>query len=80
MRTIVNVSLPKAMDRIVDKEVARGYYSSKSEFFRDLLRSWLAGELRLELEESRRELKAEKGKPLRSLKDLRRHSEPPTRR
>lgn len=71
MRTVVNISLPKQLNSVVETEVNSGRYGSKSEFFRDLLRSWLAGELRLELEESRRELEAGKGKLLRSLKELR---------
>lgn len=71
MRTIVNISLTKQLNQAVDKAVGGGQYSSKSEFFRDLLRSWLGGELKLELNKSRRELEAGRGKTLRSLKDLR---------
>lgn len=70
MRTIVNISLTKQLNQAVDKAVGGGRYSSKSEFFRDLLRSWLEGELKLELDKSRREHKAGKGKLLRSLKEL----------
>ena len=72
MRTIVNISLPKELNNVVEREVKRGKFASKSEFFRDLLRFWIEeGKLLKELEESRRELKAGKGKSLRSLKDLR---------
>lgn len=71
MRSIVNISLPVQLTNIVEKEVATGKYSSKSEFFRTLLRSWIDGRLVLELEKSRDELKSGKGKLLRSLSDLR---------
>lgn len=71
MRSIVNISLPTPLNNIVEKEVATGKYTSKSEFFRTLLRSWIEGSLVVELEKSRDELKSGKGKLLRSLSDLR---------
>jgi Arc/MetJ-type ribon-helix-helix transcriptional regulator len=71
MRTIVNISLPIQLTKVVDKEVANGGYASKSEFFRMLLRSWMEGKLALDLEKSRNELKTGKGKLLKSLADLR---------
>ncbi len=71
MRTIVNISLPSQLNSVVEKELARGQYASKSEFFRNLLRLWMEGRLARELEESRKELKAGKGKLLHSLSDLR---------
>lgn len=71
MRSIVNISLPIQLTNVVEKEVASGKYSSKSEFFRMLLRSWMEGRLVIELEKSRDELKSGKGKLLRSLSDLR---------
>ena len=72
MRTIVNISLPKELNNVVEREIKRGKFASKSEFFRDLLRFWMEEEnLLKELGESRRELKAGRGKALRSLKDLR---------
>lgn len=71
MRTIVNISLPAQLNTIVEKEVKTGQYASKSEFFRSLLRSWMEMRVAKELEESRNELKAGKGKVLRSLSDLR---------
>ena len=70
MRSIVNISLPVQLTNIVEKEVGTGKYTSKSEFFRMLLRSWIEGRLVLELEKSRDELKSGKGKLLRSLSDL----------
>lgn len=71
MRTIVNISLPAQLNTVVEKEVKTGQYASKSEFFRSLLRSFLEARIAKELEESRNELKAGKGKVLKSLSDLR---------
>lgn len=71
MRTVVNISLPPSMLKVVNKTVRDGSYSSKSEFFRMLVRLWMEGRLSEELQESRSELDSGKGKLLRSLKDLR---------
>lgn len=71
MRSVVNISLPVQMNEAVEKIVAVGNYSSKSEFFRSLLRMWMEGRLADKLEKSRDELKTGKGKLLRSLTDLR---------
>lgn len=71
MRTIVNISLPAQLNTVVEKEVKTGQYASKSEFFRSLLRSFLEARIAKELEESRKELKAGRGKLLTSLSDLR---------
>lgn len=71
MRNIVNISLPEKMVKIVEDSVKKEHFSSKSEFFRSLLRSWMEGKLAKELDESREELRNGKGKLLKSLKDLR---------
>ena len=71
MRSIINISLPPHLSNIVTKAVKTGDYTSKSEFFRDLLRMWMENNLYKELEQSRKELKTTKGKLLTSLKDLR---------
>jgi len=71
MRAIVNISLPTQLNSVVEKEISKGHFSSKSEFFRNLLRLWLEGRLASDLEESRKELLAGKGKVLKSLSDLR---------
>lgn len=71
MRAIVNISLPIQLNSIVEKEVGTGHYTSKSEFFRSLLRLWLEGRLAGDLEKSREELKSGKGTLLKSLSDLR---------
>jgi len=71
MRQVINISLPSAMAKTVKTAVKAGPYSSTSEFFRDLLRDWQEGRLLSELNESRIEIAAGKGKVLRSLKGLR---------
>jgi len=71
MRNIINISLPPEMSDVVDKNVKEGHFSSKSEFFRMLLRLWMEGRLHEELGESRKELMQEGGMLLKSLKDLR---------
>lgn len=71
MRNIINISLPKKMTKAVEESVKKGNFSTKSEFFRMLVRLWMEGKLATELEESRKELVVGKGKLLRSLKDLR---------
>lgn len=70
MRTIINISLPPKMSEAVEESIKKGHFSSKSEFFRMLLRLWMEGKLSQELEESRKELRQGKGKLLHSLKDL----------
>lgn len=71
MRAIMNISLPEPMAALIERAVASGKYSTKSEFFRSLVRDWSEKRLALELQESREEMKRGKGKLLRSLKDLR---------
>ena len=71
MRSIVNISLPPSLLKEVNKEVKEGGFASKSEFFRQLLRSWREAKLFLELEKSHREVLAGKAKLLKSLKDIR---------
>ncbi len=70
MREIINISLPSPMVKTIKKAVKDGDYISTSEFFRDLLRNWQSGRLLGELNESREEIKAGKGKILKSLKEL----------
>ncbi|MEK7516307.1 MAG: ribbon-helix-helix domain-containing protein [Patescibacteria group bacterium] len=70
MRTVMNISLPPNLTKEVAKAIKKQRYASKSEFFRHLLREWLAGRLALELEEDRQEFRSGKAKILRSMKDL----------
>ncbi len=71
MREIINISLPPQMAKTVKIAVKSGDYSSVSEFFRDLLRDWQENKLLKELNASRAEIAAGKGKVLKSLKELR---------
>lgn len=70
MRSVINISLPEAMS----KEVARGVkelrYASKSEFFRHLLREWLAERLLNTVKKGRAEYRAGKAKKLTDPKNL----------
>jgi Arc/MetJ-type ribon-helix-helix transcriptional regulator len=71
MREVINISLPKELNRAVEETIKKGNYSTKSEFFRELLRLWLEGKILRELAESRKEIALGKGKLLKSLKELR---------
>ncbi len=71
MREVINISLPKELNKTVEEIIKKEKYATKSEFFRDLLRMRIEGEILQKLIESRKELAAGKGKLLRSLKDLR---------
>jgi len=71
MRKVINISLPPLMAKTVRSAVKTGNYISTSEFFRDLLRDWQAGNLLNELNKSREEIISGKGKTLKSLRDLR---------
>ena len=70
MRTVVNVSLPSELATVVDGAVESGFFASKSEFFRNLLRNWMEDRLVADIKESEREFAMGKGRRLRSLKDL----------
>jgi len=71
MRDIINISLPRSLNKIVEDMVKKEKYSTKSEFFRDLLRMKIEGRIIRELAESKKELCSGKGKILKSLKELR---------
>lgn len=71
MRNVINISLPEKMTDAVKDGVKKGHFSTRSEFFRALLRLWMEGKLAEDLKESRNELRFGKGRLLKSLKDLR---------
>ena len=72
MREVINISLPKELNLIVEKIVKKDRYSPKSEFVRDLIRERIEEEDLLgQIKKSEAEFRAGKGKVLRSLKDLR---------
>ena len=68
MRSVMNISLPESMAKHVEQEVKKGGFSTKSEFFRHLIRKYTFAQ---ELKESRKEFARGEGKKLRSLKDSR---------
>jgi metal-responsive CopG/Arc/MetJ family transcriptional regulator len=71
MREIVNISLPEELNRAVEEIIKKENFATKSEFFRDLLRSRLEGKIVKDVADSRREIMGGKGKLLKSLKSLR---------
>ena len=70
MRNVVTISLPSSLHKEVDQRMKEEHFASKSELFRYLIREWLAGDLLVELEESRREYRAGKAKKMKSVKEL----------
>ena len=54
----------------VRRAVKEGNYASVSEFFRNLIRTWQEDKVLNEINESRKEIKAGKGKVLTSLADI----------
>lgn len=66
-------NLEEALDlHLKDARTSKtGFYTSTSDFSRNPLRDWQTNQLRAELDESRLEIAAGKGKTLKSLKDLR---------
>ena len=71
MRSIINISLSKELEKELDKAVKKGKYSSKSEFVRYLIREKMEEEdLWRSVQRSEAEFKAGTGKILKSLADL----------
>lgn len=72
MRSIINVSLPVELNKTIGRLAKKGNYATKSEFLRELIRERVAEEdLLARVEQSREEIRAGKGRVLRSLADLR---------
>ncbi|MBT3690412.1 ribbon-helix-helix protein, CopG family [bacterium] len=71
MREVINLSLPSEMASTVKQAVKKGHYASTSEFFRDLLRSWMEDRIVLGIKKSQKQINKGQGKKLGSLKDLR---------
>ena len=63
--------MPASLKKEVDSYVKEGQYSSTSEFFRDMIRTWKRNNLLAGLRESQKEFRAGKAKRLTSFKDLR---------
>lgn len=71
MRKIINISLSESLNKKVNEAVKEGDYTSKSEFFRDLLRLWNEEKLLSEIRVSQKEISVGRGNVLKSLKQLR---------
>ena len=72
MRNVVNISLPKELNKMVEQLTKKGKYASKSEFLRELIREKIEEEdILTQVKASEAEFRAGKGKVLRSLADLR---------
>lgn len=71
MRQIINISLPPTLANLVNTAVNSGKYSSKSEFFRSLLRNWEEEQALKNIKLSEKQIRQGKGILLRSLKELR---------
>lgn len=71
MRQIISISLPKPMVDLVDKEVKEKSYTSKSEFFRSLIRQWSDQKVVNEVLESKKQMEKGEKYLLKSFKDLR---------
>ena len=70
MRTTLNISMPPAQKKNVDRMIKDYGYASASEFFRDAVRALEDEKLITDIEESEKEFARGKGKTLRSLKDF----------
>lgn len=70
MRSVINISLPEAMSKEVARGVKKLQCASKSEFFRHLLREWLAERLLHTVKKGRAEYRAGKAKKLTNPKDI----------
>lgn len=71
MREVLNISISKDLNNALAKLAKKSGYSTKSEFFRHIIREKVAeADMLKRLEISRREIAQGKGKVLRSLADL----------
>jgi len=46
MRSIVNISMPQEMAKLIEEEMTGGKYGSKSEFIRMLIKQWSKKKMR----------------------------------
>jgi len=65
------VTIPQKLRKEFSSALREGRYESEEDFFIDLLRLWKENQLLNELQVSRDEIAAGKGKVLKSLKTLR---------
>lgn len=70
MRDIVTLSLPKQLNREIEKEVKSGRFASKSEFVRYLIRFWQEEKLAKEIDRAERDIAAGRIRKIESLKEI----------
>jgi Arc/MetJ-type ribon-helix-helix transcriptional regulator len=70
-RKVMSISITPEIAKRIDGILSEGQYISKSELFRDMLRSWEDSRIRFQVENSRKEIIKGRTKALKSLKDLR---------
>ncbi len=63
--------MPQKLRKEFSSALRKGQYESEEDFFVDLLRLWKENQVLNELQASRKEIAAGKGKVLKSLKALR---------
>ncbi|MFB6212835.1 MAG: type II toxin-antitoxin system ParD family antitoxin [Candidatus Magasanikbacteria bacterium] len=68
MRKTVNISLTEELKEEVDKAVESGRYSSRSEFFRELIRLWKEKKVLEDVHKSRKQIREGQGEELDSVK------------
>jgi metal-responsive CopG/Arc/MetJ family transcriptional regulator len=72
MREVVNISLSKNLNKALESFVKKNGYSTKSEFFRHMIREKLyEADLDYQIKQSKKDLAQGRWKVLKSLKDLR---------
>ncbi len=71
MISTINISLPKQLKALAEKEIKKGYYASFSDLVRSSLRKTLMeSELNQLLEETKAERKVGRGYVLKNKKDI----------
>lgn len=69
-RKVMSISVTPEIAKRIDGILSEGQYLSKSELFRDMLRSWEDSRIRFQVENSRKEIAGKKTRILKALKDL----------
>lgn len=62
MRKTINISLPDEMKKEIDREVKKGHFSSRSEFFRHLMREWKQSTMKEVSTEEQKDMEKRYGK------------------
>ncbi len=70
MRSIVNISLPPKLLKMIKNEVKEGGYASVSEFIRHLVRLWHSQKLMADIRDSEKDIARGKVAEIKSLDDL----------